>query len=167
MALQKIVILFFILFSGWQGFAQLNKTLCKPNEEIIFSFQLKNKKWVTVCKEKNGEYIVYRFGTSNKLELQYPTLLDSTSWQQFTFQGYIRGGGKQNAAMRFGYLNFYINNTNYEVYDIWNSEDDKEKCGVSVKPDKQTIDMQENLKSRKGSLVELVYEDKIKKVPEN
>ena len=167
MGLNKIVILFFILFSCWQGFAQLNKTLCKPNEEIIFSFQLKNKKWVGVCKEKNDKYIVYRFGTNNKVELQYPVHLDSTSWQQFTFQGYIRGGGKQNAAMRFGYLYFYNNNINYEVYDIWNSEDDKEKCGVSVKLNKQTIEMQGNLKSRKGSLVELIYSDKIKKVPEN
>ena len=77
------------------------------------------------------------------------------------------GGGKQNAAMRFGYLNFYNNDINYEVYEIWNSEDDKEKCGIWVKLNKKTTEMQGNLKSRKGSLVELIYEDKIKKQPEN
>ena len=79
----------------------------------------------------------------------------------------MRGGGRQNAAMRFGYLNFYNNDINYEVFDLWNSEDDKEVCGITVKLKTKTIGMDGNLKSRKGSLVELIYEDKIKKEPEN
>jgi len=149
------------------AFAQIDNQLCKTNEEIIFACQLKNLKWVSVCKEKDRNYIVYRFGTKAKVEMQYPTLLDSTSWQKFTFQGYIRGGGKANAAMRFGYLNFYNNDVNYEVYDLWNSEDDKKDCGVSVKQNKKTIDMKGNLRNKKGSLVELIYEVKIKKEPEN
>ena len=167
MFMKKSVAILLSLFFGIIAFAQFDNQLCKSNEEIVFAFQLKNLKWVSVCKEKNGSYIVYRFGTKSKIELQYPSKLDSTSWQQFTFQGYVRGGGKQNAAMRFGYLNFYNNDINYEVYDLWNSDDDKEKCGVWVKPNKKTIDMKGNLESRKGSLVELIYEDKIKKEPEN
>ena len=165
--MKKVIAILLCIFFGITAFAQFDNQLCKPNEEIIFACQLKNLKWVSVCKEKNEQYIVYRFGTKSKIELQYPKLLDSTSWQQFTFQGYVRGGGKQNAAMRFGYLNFYNNDINYEVYDLWNSDDDKEKCGVWVKPNKKTIDMKGNLESRKGSLVELIYEDKIKKEPEN
>ncbi|MFM6926499.1 MAG: hypothetical protein ACKOU7_13415 [Ferruginibacter sp.] len=148
-------------------FAQFNNQLCKPNEEIVFAFQVKNQKWVSVCKEKNGSYIVYRFGTKAKMEMQYPAKLDSASWQLFTFQGYMRGGGKQNAAMRFGYLNFINNDIKYEVYDLWNSEDDKEECGISINLKTKTIGMEGNLKSRRGTLVELIYEDKIKKEPEN
>ena len=167
MLMKKAAIILLSLFFSIAAFAQLDKQLCKPDEEIIFAFQLKNLKWGSVCKEKKGGYIVYRFGTNTKMEMQYPAILDSTSWQQFTFQGYMRGGGKQNAAMRFGYLNFYNNDINYEVYDLWNSEDDKEECGVSVKLKTKTIGMRGNLKSRRGSLVELIYEDKIKKEPEN
>ncbi len=167
MLMKKSIAILLSLFLSINAFAQFNNHLCKPNEEIVFAVQLKNLKWVSVCKEKNGHYIVYRFGTKSKIELQYPALLDSTSWQQFTFQGYVRGGGKQNAAMRFGYLNFYNNDINYEVYDLWNSDDDKEKCGVQVTLNKKTIDMKGNVKSRKGSIIELVYEDKIKKEPEN
>lgn len=167
MLMKKASIILLFLFFGLAAFAQFNNQLCKANEGIIFAFQLKNLKWVSVCKEKNGNYIVYRFGTKSKVELQYPANLDTVSWQRFTFQGYIRGGGKQNAAMRFGYLNFYVNDVNYEVYDLWNSEDDKEECGIRVKLKIKTIGMQGKLKSRKGSLVELIYEDKIKKEPEN
>ena len=167
MVKKKAIALLSGIFFIITAFAQFDNQLCKPNEEIIFACQLKNLKWVSVCKEKNGNYIVYRFGTKAKIEMKYPALLDSTSWQQFTFQGYVRGGGKQNAAMRFGYLNFYIKDVNYEIYDLWNSEDDKEDCGVWVKQHKKTIDMKGNLKNKKGSLVELVYEDKIKKEPEN
>ena len=161
MPIQKTTILLFALFFKMQSYAQLNTQLCKPTEEIIFTFQVKNQKWVSVCKEKNGKYLVYRFGKQNKIELQYPAILDSNSWNQFTFKGYTRGGGKGNAAMHYAFLNFNKNGINYEVYETWDSEDDKEKCGVFVRV-KNTFDMMGNLKSRKGNLLELLYEDKIK-----
>lgn len=165
--MKRILILLISLIFFSNAFSQLNNQLCKAGEEIIFAFQVKNGKWVSICKEKNGNYIVYRFGTKDKVEMQYPAKPDSNSWQQFTFQGYMRGGGKQNAAMRFGYLNFNNNGVDYEVYDTWSSEDDKESCGISIKMEKKTVGMNGILKSRKGSLVELIYEDKIKKEPEN
>ncbi len=167
MLINKLTILFLFLIFTTEGYAQFDKELCKPNEKVVFAFQLKNLKWISVCKEKNGDYIVYRFGNQNKIELQYPGILDSTSWQQFTFQGYSRGGGKQNAAMRFGFLGFYNNEVHYEVYDSWNAEDDRESCGIWIERDNKTIELKGNLKSRKGSLVELINEDKIKKESEN
>ena len=167
MLMKKVAIALLSLFFGIGASAQFDNQLRKPNEEIVFAFQLKNLQWVSLCKEKSGGYIVHRVGTKKKIEIQYPGLLDSTSWQQFTFQGYVRGGIKQNAAMRFGYLNFYKNDIDYEVYESWSSEDEKEKCGIRVKQNKKIFDMMGNLKSRKGSLVDLIYEDKIKKEPEN
>lgn len=132
------------------------------NEKIIFAFQLRNRKWVSICQEKNDAYLVYRFGTSNKIELQYPARLDSASWQQFTFNGYNRGGGKQNAAMWYGFLYFIHKDVRYEIYHTWNSEDDKEKCGVTVIVNKKDIDMPGELRTKKGSLLSLLYNGKIK-----
>jgi hypothetical protein len=65
--MQKITIVLLLLTYNSICFGQLNKQLCKATEEVIFAFQLKNKKWVAVCKEKKDNYIVYRFGTSPKL----------------------------------------------------------------------------------------------------
>jgi len=159
----KFVILF-ILLIGYtiKSFSQFNKQLCKQNEEIVFAFQLKNQKWVSVCKEKNEQYIVYRFGLPGKIELQYPSLLDSTSWRQFNFKGYTRGGGKQNAAMNYAFLDFINSNIQYEVYETWNSEENKEYCGVSITINKKKVDMRGLLKTRKRALLSLLYGNKIK-----
>jgi hypothetical protein len=144
------------------SFCQLSDALCKKNEVLIFAFQFKNKKWVSVCKEKNDEYIVYRFGTKERTELTYPQKLDSSSWQKFTFKGYSRGGGKQNAAMSYAFLSFNTNNVFYEVYETWNSEDEKEDCGIQVKEGEKSFDMKGLVKTRKGTLLSLQFNEKIK-----
>jgi len=151
----------FLLFAG-DLYGQMNASLCKKDEEIVFAFQLSNKKWVAVCKEKAERYIVYRFGTSPKVELQFPAVLDSTSWQQFSFKGYSRGGGIQNSAMNVAFLNFTNNNVNYEVYDTWTAEEDKPHIGVTITIEKKTIDLKGNIKSRKGYLLSLSDNQKIK-----
>ena len=74
--MKRIAAILLSLFLSVSTIAQLNNQLCKPNEEIVFAFQVKNLKWVSVCKEKNGSYIVYRFGIKTKLEMQYPAELD-------------------------------------------------------------------------------------------
>ncbi|MBC7867271.1 MAG: hypothetical protein H7X88_07040 [Gloeobacteraceae cyanobacterium ES-bin-316] len=159
---KKYLLLLYFLLPGIGAFAQLNNQLTGPGEEVVFAFQLKNKKWVSLCKEKTEKYIVYRMGTQNKVELQYPAVLDSTSWQQFTFMGYSRGGGKQNAAMNVAFLRFTNNDADYEIYETWNAEDDKQQCGITIKTGGKTIDAKGNVKSRKGYLLSMQHNQKIK-----
>ncbi len=165
--MKKIVTIFVVFIFSKNINAQYDSLLSKPNENTVFAFQLENNKWVSVSKEKNGKYLVYRFGNKNKIELQVPALLDTSSWKRFLFSGYSRGGGKENAAMHFGYLSFRNKETVYEVYELWNSEDDEEHCGLKVIIDKKLTDLKGVLKSRNGNLLDLLYEDKIKKVEEN
>lgn len=136
-------------------FAQYSNQLCKTSETVVFAFQLKNQKWVSVCREKKDAYLVYRFGTKTKIEFTYPAVLDSTSWQQFTFRHYSRGGGIQNAAMNIAYLSFTNNNADYEVYDTWTAEENVQGCGVSVSINNKTTDMKGLLKTRKNYLLSL------------
>lgn len=154
-----------LLFAG-KVYGQMSAALCKKNEEIVFAFQLANKKWVSVCKEKSGQYIVYRFGTAGKIELEYPAVLDSSSWQQFSFKGYSRGGGIQNAAVNFAFLTFNNNGVNYEVYDTWTAEENKRDIGVTVTTEKRKVDLKGILKTQKGYLLELQYNQKIKQEDE-
>lgn len=119
MYLQILTILFLQTFFHQVVLGQLNQQLCKRGEEIVFAFQLDNRKWVSVCQDKGEKYIAYRFGTQKKIELQYPAILDTSSWQQFSFNGYDRGGGKKNAAMYYGLLSFKNNGALYEIYDTW------------------------------------------------
>lgn len=165
--MKKIVIIFFVLICSPAVYAQYDSLLCKPNENTVFAFQLENNKWVSINKEKTGKYLVYRFGNKDKIELQVPAVLDTTSWNRFLFSGYNRGGGKENAAMHFGYLSFRNKETVYEVYELWNSEDDIEHCGLTVMiDDKKPINLNGVLKNRHGNLLGLLYEVKVKKVAE-
>ncbi|MFN8244695.1 MAG: hypothetical protein U0X40_11630 [Ferruginibacter sp.] len=143
--------------------AQLNPQLLKPDEELVFTFLLKNKKRVTVAMEKDGQYIVYRFGLPAKLELEYPKNPGESSWQLFSFRGYNRGGGKANAAMSYAFLTFTNNGIDYEVYDTWDSEEDAVHCGVTVTIKGKTTDLPGLVKTRKGYLLNLSDNEKIKK----
>jgi hypothetical protein len=81
-----VSILFFTLCSFTN--IATNSLLYKDNEELLFSFRLVNsKKTVCLCKDKEGKYLVYRFGTSKKIELEYPKRLDASSWKAFTLNG--------------------------------------------------------------------------------
>lgn len=137
------------------AFSQYTTQLCAKNETVAFAFQLKNKKWVSVCREQNDKYLVYRFGTKDKIELTYPPVLDTTSWQQFSFKYYNRGGGVQNAAMNIAFLTFINNQTSYEVYETWSAEDNTSKCGISITVNNKITDLKGLLDTRKKYLQSL------------
>ena len=43
-----------------------------PNEEVIYSFENKKKKKMSLVKDKSNKYIQYRFGTKSKIEMEFP-----------------------------------------------------------------------------------------------
>jgi len=43
-----------------------------PNEEVIYSFETKNGKKMSLVKDKTNKYIQYRFGTKTKVEMEFP-----------------------------------------------------------------------------------------------
>lgn len=64
-----------------------------PNEEIIYSFETKNGKKMSLVKDKTNKYIQYRFGTKNKVEMEFPSEKNKESWKKFHYNSYWRGGG--------------------------------------------------------------------------
>ena len=87
-----------------------------PNEEEIFSFRTFNQKRMSICLDKQNQYLIYRFGTENNIELEYPK--DKLkSFDLFQYNYYLRGGGIQNEGTDENRLIFNNGNYQYIIYD--------------------------------------------------
>ncbi len=91
--------------------------LRRPGETTVFCFSTNRGKTVSLCEGPKGAYLVYRFGTAAKVELQYPAVLDASSWRKFTYWAYQRGGGLANAGMEDYRLSFKNGGAEYELTD--------------------------------------------------
>ncbi len=112
-------------------FPQNNKLLY-DNEELVYSFTTKNQKKVVIAKDRSNRYIQYRYGSSGKVELEFPKDRTPESWNRFQYNSYRRGGGKQNAGMEIDNLRFSNNGYTYLIYRTYFSEDDTKSAGIII-----------------------------------
>lgn len=135
-----------------------------PNEEVIFSFETAKGKKMVLAKDKKDGYIIYRFGTDKKIELEYPKEKNKESWNKFTYSHYSRGGGVQNLAMDITSIYFQIGNFDYAVYDDYYSEGNEYTTGIIVTDlitNKETT-INGKYKSIKGSFYKVIESGLIK-----
>ena len=145
-------IFFALLILTTPGFGQ---SFTLPNEEVIFSFNTKNGKKVTLNKDKANNYIIYRFGTKDKVEFEFPDKSKS-SWTDFKYSFYLRGGGIQNAGIDLNYIYFTNKDFKYVIYDTYYAVGNKQDIGIkiiNIKTNK-TTNIQGDRKTRKGTLVD-------------
>ena len=90
-------------------------TLRRPGETTLFSFRTANGKTAILCEGPKGAYLVYRFGTATKVELQYPPVLTANSWKKFTYYPYHRIATPQAERYR---LSFSSGGNDYELVDM-------------------------------------------------
>ena len=136
-------------------------SLCADAEKTVFSFQeIKSKKLTSLCKGVDSEYLVYRFGRKDKVELQFPSELDESSWKKFEFFGRRRPGGKTNAGFGDYWVSFSNGPAQYVVFQEWSDEDGTYLIGVNVEVKEKKIVLQGSKKSQQGSLVLLEAEAK-------
>ena len=131
--------------------------LCRNNEKVILSFNIdESRKILSVCVSDEQDYIVYRFGTSENIELEYPSD-KKDSWNKFIYSYYLRGGGKENEGLDLNYLQFEIGNYLYEVYEEYSANDDRIHVGVKIidKTNNNEIDITGDYKNKIGSLINL------------
>ena len=147
----------------------LSDRLCGDNEDIILSFKTINQKSVvSICKEKTGRYIVYRSGSKDKVELQFPNKLDKTSWSFFHYSGQWRFGGKANAGFGDLVLKFTNMGTTYRIFQEWNDEGNSSKFGLQVeKPGLKAKYLVVDKSSLLGSLMQLNELPQIKNEADN
>lgn len=142
----SILLLFFSLHSFGQ-------TFLLRNEEIIYSFDTKKGKHLTLAKDTANKYIVYRFGTKGKVEFEFPEKNES-SWTKFKYSFYLRGGGVQNEGQDLNYITFTNKDVEYIIYDTYYSIGEIIETGIKVTnlTTKKTTDIKGDHKTRKGTM---------------
>lgn len=154
--MKKIIPFFIFLAISIVSYSQKTKdfgALKKADEQVIFSFRLKsNNKIALLCRQKENKYLVYRFGTNNKIELQYPAVLNAASWKLFKYSGYSRGGGRGSAEEEH-ILSFVNNGTAYKIFDEYASGfNDEGSVGILVKINGRQTKLAGNIHSKTGTL---------------
>jgi hypothetical protein len=141
-----------LLISSSHSYGQ---TFLLKNEEIIFSFDTKKGKHMTLAKDSTNKYIVYRFGTKDKVEFEFPEK-DKTSWTRFKYSFYLRGGGVQNEGQDLNYIYFINKNIKYIIYDTYYSVGGESEIGIKVIDiqTNKTVDIKGDYKTRKGTMAD-------------
>jgi hypothetical protein len=147
--------LIFLSFSAITNTLSSQVSYVLPNEVVLYSFKTENGKVVTINKDKDDNYLVYRFGTKSKIELQYPAALNN-NWKDFFYSYYLRGGGPGNEGLDLNYLYFINEGFKYVVYENYEAITGKTTIGIkiiNVKTSKTTA-VTGITKTRKGSLAQ-------------
>lgn len=104
--------------------SQLDDTLCLNTEKLVISFQTKGGgKTVSICMDRDGGYLVYRFGTKENIELEYPAD-KAQAWDKFTYD--------YDTKTAHNSLQFENGGFRYEVYQQDYAGSDDLKIGVKV-----------------------------------
>jgi hypothetical protein len=143
----------------------LEEDLCAVNEEVIISFPiLDSRKRLAVCVEKNNQdYIVYRYGTKEQVELIYPE--DSTdSFTKFVYSYYLRGGAADNEGLDLNYLSFENNGFRYKIYQEYAAASGETEVGILVTDiaSGEETKIEGVAEEAEGDLIDLRDNDKIK-----
>lgn len=101
------------------------------NEEVVMALQMSDGKFMTLCKDTAENYLLYRFGTSQRVELEYPSK-EKSSWERFTYSFYLRGGGAENAGLDLNYVYFEREGYRYIIFDTYDATANQSEYGIKV-----------------------------------
>lgn len=91
-----------------------NSNLCLPTENLVIRFDMKDSdKTLAVCMDKEKKYLVYRFGTKDKIEFEYPENKEK-SFDNFTYLHQDNAGEDQSETLDT--LAFQNGDYEYVVY---------------------------------------------------
>ncbi|HCC06729.1 MAG TPA: hypothetical protein DEP72_00990 [Clostridiales bacterium] len=137
---------------------QLDDSLKLQNEEIIYSFKTDNGKTVSICTpQKTYDYIVYRYGTKKKVELEYPKD-KADSWSKFKYSTYTRPiQGQDLLLTSSSQISFTSDAYKYEIYsENYANEKNESEDAIGIRvtntSDDNVTTIQGKTDSEKGSL---------------
>jgi hypothetical protein len=92
-------------------------SLCNSGDYVYYSCRTGNKKFISLCgkgQPEQPEYIYYRFGKPDKVEMEFPEEKDKSSYRKFRYNHYFR--------YRTTYFNITFRNGSYGYY-LYNDYD--------------------------------------------
>ena len=107
-----------------------DSALCLNTENQVISFQTESGQTASICISKDDQYMVYRLGTQENIEFEYPADKEN-SWEKFTYS-YSEGetGGAMNSGHTRDDLIFQDAGYAYDVYQIY--EGGEVRVGIMV-----------------------------------
>lgn len=126
------------------------------NETILFSFKTSQEKMVVLAADTADRYMVFRMGTDEKTELEFPEN-KTESWKKFSYSYYLRGGGADNEGLDLNYVFFTLENKRFVIYSNYSASDDKHLSGLRIidLSTKNTVVWAGESGSETGSLISL------------
>ncbi len=120
------------IYDKYVASSQINENLCGDNEEVVYSFRtLEEQKVVSLCKNDKEDYIIFRYGTEENIEIEYPDILDD-SWNNFAYCYYLRGGGPDNEGLDLNFITFKSKEYSYILYEKYYATDDEHQYGMII-----------------------------------
>ncbi len=157
--LRIATLLCFVLFACLTAHAQ---QYLKSNEKLVMSFNTANGKRMVLAVDTANKYLVYRYGTRKRVELEYPADMDN-SFKKLRLFHYMRGGGVQNDAEDLKQLQFTINGVTYKLYDNWYAVGNRSECGIVIPGTRMahTVTIKAIARTKKGGLESLIDNEAI------
>ncbi len=123
--------------------------LCTADENVLFSFKVENsQKVLSICEAKNKSYIVYRYGTMDNIELEYPE--DRTPCSGFS---YYYNDDDTPPSVPTKYLFFKNRGYSYAISE-YNSSMSKSQLEADISiTDLSTDQLVEIIKAQSGSVI--------------
>lgn len=124
-----------------------------PAEELVYRFRTQSGKVCAIAMEKSGAYLVYRYGTEDNVELQFPESLEK-SWDLFTYEWEARGA----ANLGFTYDSVIFINKGYEYtvyYCDYFSDEEISTCIEIKSPEGKLIRIEGLPSSVQGDITQL------------
>jgi hypothetical protein len=139
----------------------LNSDLACENQKIIFSFKTKKKhKTVSLITNAKEDYLIYRYGTPEHLEFQYPKIINDSSWKKFFVENY-----KSQSALLI-HIEFKNDNWKYTIfYNEFLKSPKNNKVGIILtSPKGKHIKVDGDIKTIKGDINYFRFSPKVRRI---
>ncbi len=108
------------------------------------------------------------FGTKDKIELEYPSVKDASSFDKFRYSSYFRPKQEDVDGLNLNHVSFVNGNTKYIIYNNhfeYSKRKNESTCGIGIidLSTGEKFEIKGKVKSKKGSLGLFSYNDLLEK----